>query len=406
MNARTKTPARTLLAALAISSTLASATWAEPDAKPSPTTPAPAALAPVTPTTPIKLEGGGPLRASLDALQNKPFDPALWATLTPGAGATLPTAESIKGKPVLIVTWASWYKASHKALKTAAELASSSGSDLIVLGVHNPRGFEQAADVAKEIGFTGTILHDAKGDFRKQLLSKQDPDTYVIDRAGNLRYARVNASSLASAVEQVVKETPEQAKEAAKAAAKTSGDPATAAKPGAMPGPEAYASAKWPKFNTASLTADDVQGKPLPKKLGNEKYLKGEAPDTTGKVIVIDFWATWCGPCVASMPELDKLQDKFKDDVVVIGLSDEEESIVKKFSDGPRGKNIKYAKATDTKATINHALKVQGIPHVVILSTDGIVRWQGHPAAGLDKALEAVVSVDPGVKARQAAAKK
>lgn len=44
--------------------------------------------------------------------------------------------------------------------------------------------------------------------------------------------------------------------------------------------------------------------------------------DTKGKVVVIDFWATWCGPCVASMPHLKQVAEKFKDkEVLIVGLS-------------------------------------------------------------------------------------
>lgn len=46
-------------------------------------------------------------------------------------------------------------------------------------------------------------------------------------------------------------------------------------------------------------------------------------PDTKGKFVLVDFWATWCGPCRKAIPELNELQKQFKDNLVVIGISDE-----------------------------------------------------------------------------------
>ena len=53
-----------------------------------------------------------------------------------------------------------------------------------------------------------------------------------------------------------------------------------------------------------------------------------------GKVVLINFWATWCGPCVVEIPDLVKLQAKYRDQLVVIGVSEDEngEALVRKFA--------------------------------------------------------------------------
>jgi thiol-disulfide isomerase/thioredoxin len=57
--------------------------------------------------------------------------------------------------------------------------------------------------------------------------------------------------------------------------------------------------------------------------------------DWKGKVVLVNFWATWCPPCLAEIPDLIALQDKYRDEVVVIGVSEDEGSIdaVKRFAE-------------------------------------------------------------------------
>jgi len=67
-----------------------------------------------------------------------------------------------------------------------------------------------------------------------------------------------------------------------------------------------------------NFTLEDISGKPL------------SLNDIKGKVVIVDFWATWCGPCVMSIPELVDLQDKYKaKGLVVIGISVDDEEVSK-----------------------------------------------------------------------------
>lgn len=98
-------------------------------------------------------------------------------------------------------------------------------------------------------------------------------------------------------------------------------------------------------------------------------------PEMKGKFILIDFWATWCGPCRKAIPELNALQKEFKKDLVVIGISDETPEKVLAMTSPA----IEYFSAVDTKATMKSLLEVKGIPHVILIDPKGIVRWEGFP---------------------------
>ncbi len=101
----------------------------------------------------------------------------------------------------------------------------------------------------------------------------------------------------------------------------------------------------------------------------NMKTLDGRdfsLTDAKGKVLILNEWATWCGPCRMEMPSLQKLYDKVGNDAVFVLVSDERTETVKKFVEANHYTLPIYISDDQPKA-----YDTEGIPATFVISPDG-----------------------------------
>jgi peroxiredoxin len=107
----------------------------------------------------------------------------------------------------------------------------------------------------------------------------------------------------------------------------------------------------------ADFTLTDLQGKSW--------SLKG----LRGKVVMVNFWATWCQPCRKEMPDLDALYKRFKDQgLVILGISDEEAPKVKELL---AEQKVSYPILLDPGRKVNEAFRIEGIPKNFVYDREG-----------------------------------
>ena len=103
----------------------------------------------------------------------------------------------------------------------------------------------------------------------------------------------------------------------------------------------------------------------------NYKKNKLDISDFSGKVIILDFWATWCTPCVAALPKLDSLQKKFGNQVQVLPVTYQDAKNVERlFSKDRRLKNISLPFATSDE-TLRYIFPHKSLPHYVWINKEG-----------------------------------
>lgn len=118
------------------------------------------------------------------------------------------------------------------------------------------------------------------------------------------------------------------------------------------------------------------------------------------QITVVEFWATWCGPCVAAVPHISELQRRHaKDNVRIVGVTKGEPNntleLVKNFV-RRKGDKMDYAVAFDKSGDVYRsymdAAGQGGIPTAFVVDKSGLIAWIGHPEDGLDDVLSELVS--------------
>jgi cytochrome c biogenesis protein CcmG/thiol:disulfide interchange protein DsbE len=297
-----------------------------------------------------------------------------------GAPAGGTSWNDLRGRVVVVQSFTTANNAGRSVpVRLQKSLGEFPQKDVFIIALHTPEGADKAEEFLGKKPAEVPVLVDPKGAFCDALSIYKRPANVVIDRNGAVRYVGLNDAGLNKAVGQLMRE---------------SFDLSKAAKPRPVEESSAAEVVEFPSFENKIQAAADLRGKQAPA-FFVQKWLTKQ-PQINGRVVVLDFWATWCPPCRASIPHMNELATTYGDKAAFIGISDEKES---EFEAGLKKHKLKpdsfkYSLALDSGAKMKGAVKISAIPHAMVVSSDGIVRWQGHPMDLTSPVVDKIIKAD------------
>jgi thiol-disulfide isomerase/thioredoxin len=94
-----------------------------------------------------------------------------------------------------------------------------------------------------------------------------------------------------------------------------------------------------------------------------------------GKVVLVDFWASWCGSCRQQMSNLRKWREKYGDQVVMVGVTNLDGQTIDKIQDFVRRHKAPDFVAIDHENLTHHAYQVRAIPQSFVIDREGVVQF-------------------------------
>ena len=124
------------------------------------------------------------------------------------------------------------------------------------------------------------------------------------------------------------------------------------------------------------------------------EWINGEVKpaDMKGKVVIVDFYATWCGPCIAAIPHNNEMLKKYKDQgLVIVGVCSSSRG-QEKMAAQAKEKGIQYPIARDAKLKSEKAWQVHYYPTYALVDRKGIVRVIGLQPENVEKVVKKLLA--------------
>lgn len=288
--------------------------------------------------------------------------------------------EELKGQIVLIDFWATWCGPCIAAIPHTNEVAESyRDKGVTVFGVCCTRGSDKMVSTVKSKRMEYPTAADQDNASAEAFGVQWWPFYVLIDREGVIRAAGLRSDMVEQALDELLREQPDAGGSSEQTA---QGDPRVD-----------QSLLEGSRGDRRRLS--EIDGKTAPElKLAN--WYNSEAltnESLKGKLVVLDFWGTWCGPCMASIPHNIEIYEKYKDkDVVFIGVSTQRGA--DRIPSVIEGRGIPYPVAVDTENATIEAYKVNGYPDYYIIGRDGNLLMADIKNSEIDKAIEAALEIE------------
>lgn len=293
------------------------------------------------------------------------------------------TWNDYRGKVVVLQSWSVRQGPQRTIPARLSRQFAKSADDVVTLFVHTPDGADDGEKFIERLKVDAPMVVDPTGAFLDELGIYREPVNVVIDRHGAVRYAGLNTRGLNEAVAVLVAEKFDPDKRPSERAKEVKADDAS--------------NAKFPTFSSPVSGARDVRGQKAP-----DFYIAewiSQPANPRGKVLIVEFSATWCGPCIAVLPKINDLANQFRNDVEVMWITNE---TPQKFMDGMKSRNLTpqsfaFPVASDPETRMMRAVGGSSWPHALVISSDWVVRWQGHPAGLSSGDLQRIVDANRAI---------
>ena len=293
--------------------------------------------------------------------------------------------DALKGKVVVVDFWATWCGPCRAALPKNVEMMKELGpKGLVVLGIHDAaRGSDKMNDIAKGASLNYPLAIDDGGRSAAEWKVGFWPTYGVIDRKGILRAIGLQPQHVRAVAEKLLAEDAPETKTKRSSQNNSSQNSASAASAASAknPRPEQVPAIylegdarKRARLASFDLCPESPALGAMTQWTNTESLGEGRSlAEFKGKIVVLDFWATWCGPCIQSIPKNNEIAKEYADDgVVLIGVCHKDGG--EKMVETIRSKKIEYPCVLDAKGEANAAFKVDGYPDYVIIDREGRVR--------------------------------